>query len=97
MGTPHGLHRIALLFNANKVYDRQIITGVGTYLTSTRGNPMVCSARGVCTRSSRKRPFATGSYGWKRTLQQSNPETGCQLNSLLGGVGQFLSRMQSVI
>jgi len=36
MGTPHGLHRIALLFNANKVYDRQLIAGVGAYLTSTR-------------------------------------------------------------
>ncbi|MEP7184593.1 MAG: DNA-binding transcriptional regulator [Rhodanobacter sp.] len=36
MGTPHGLHRIALLFNANKVYDRQIITGIGAYLASTR-------------------------------------------------------------
>lgn len=53
MGTPHGVHRFALLFNANKVYDRQIITGACTYLTSTRGNPMVCSARGVCTRSSK--------------------------------------------
>ncbi|GLU31455.1 DNA-binding transcriptional regulator [Trinickia caryophylli] len=29
-------HRIALLFNANKVYDREIITGVGSYLLSTR-------------------------------------------------------------
>ena len=29
-------HRIALLFNANKVYDREIITGVGHYLQSTR-------------------------------------------------------------
>jgi len=29
-------HRIALLFNANKVYDRQVITGIGQYLTSTR-------------------------------------------------------------
>ncbi len=29
-------HRIALLFNANKVYDRQIITGIGDYLKSTR-------------------------------------------------------------
>ncbi|PTB19758.1 XylR family transcriptional regulator [Trinickia symbiotica] len=29
-------HRIALLFNANKVYDREIITGVGNYLLSTR-------------------------------------------------------------
>jgi len=29
-------HRIALLFNANKVYDREIIAGVGQYLLSTR-------------------------------------------------------------
>lgn len=29
-------HRIALLFNANKIYDREIITGIGTYLSSTR-------------------------------------------------------------
>ncbi|HEX7340454.1 MAG TPA: DNA-binding transcriptional regulator [Rhodanobacteraceae bacterium] len=29
-------HHIALLFNANKVYDRQIITGIGQYLKSTR-------------------------------------------------------------
>lgn len=29
-------HKIALLFNANKVYDRQIITGIGDYLKSTR-------------------------------------------------------------
>jgi LacI family transcriptional regulator len=29
-------HRIALLFNANKVYDRQIIAGIGEYLKSTR-------------------------------------------------------------
>ncbi|MEO8778023.1 MAG: DNA-binding transcriptional regulator [Rhodanobacter sp.] len=36
MGTAPGVHRIALLFNANKIYDRQIIAGIGTYLTSTR-------------------------------------------------------------
>lgn len=29
-------HRIALLFNANKVYDRQIIAGIGQYMKSTR-------------------------------------------------------------
>lgn len=29
-------HRIALLFNANKVYDREIIEGIGAYLHSTR-------------------------------------------------------------
>lgn len=33
---PQKAHRIALLFNANKVYDREIITGVGQYLLSTR-------------------------------------------------------------
>lgn len=29
-------HRIALLFNANKIYDREIIAGIGNYLQSTR-------------------------------------------------------------
>lgn len=29
-------YRIALLFNANKIYDRQIISGIGQYVTSTR-------------------------------------------------------------
>ncbi|MFZ6757845.1 XylR family transcriptional regulator [Undibacterium sp. Ji50W] len=29
-------HRIALLFNANKIYDREIIAGVASYLSSTR-------------------------------------------------------------
>ena len=29
-------HRIALLFNANKGYDRQVISGIGQYLASTR-------------------------------------------------------------
>ncbi len=29
-------HRIALLFNANKIYDREVITGIGEYLRSTR-------------------------------------------------------------
>ena len=33
---PQTTHRIALLFNANKVYDREIITGIGNYLLSTR-------------------------------------------------------------
>lgn len=32
----HPVHRIALLFNANKVYDREIIGGIGNYLRSTR-------------------------------------------------------------
>ena len=30
------IHRVALLFNANKIYDREIITGIGHYLGSTR-------------------------------------------------------------
>ncbi|OSI82174.1 XylR family transcriptional regulator, partial [Bradyrhizobium canariense] len=30
------IHRIALLFNANKVYDREIIAGIGDYMRSTR-------------------------------------------------------------
>lgn len=29
-------HRIALLFNANKIFDRDVIAGVAAYLTSTR-------------------------------------------------------------
>lgn len=29
-------HHIALLFNANKVYDRQVVSGIGQYLKSTR-------------------------------------------------------------
>ncbi len=29
-------HRIALLFNANKIYDREIISGIAAYLRSTR-------------------------------------------------------------
>ena len=29
-------HRIALLFNGNKIYDREIITGIAAYLSSTR-------------------------------------------------------------
>jgi LacI family transcriptional regulator len=33
---PDAPHRIALLFNANKVYDREIISGIGGYLQSTR-------------------------------------------------------------
>lgn len=31
-------HHIALLFNANKVYDREIIEGIGAYLHSTRAD-----------------------------------------------------------
>ncbi|TWI67772.1 LacI family transcriptional regulator [Pseudoduganella lurida] len=29
-------HRIALLFNANKIYDRELITGIAAYLAGTR-------------------------------------------------------------
>jgi LacI family transcriptional regulator len=29
-------HRIALLFNANKIFDREVITGIADYLSSTR-------------------------------------------------------------
>lgn len=31
-----GHYRVALLFNANKVYDREIVAGIGAYLGSTR-------------------------------------------------------------
>lgn len=31
-----GPHHVALLFNANKIYDREIIEGIGAYLHSTR-------------------------------------------------------------
>lgn len=35
---PHSLitHRITLLFNGNKIYDREVIGGIGAYLGSTR-------------------------------------------------------------
>ena len=36
MGSSPLPHRIALLFNANKAYDREVIAGVGQYLNSTR-------------------------------------------------------------
>ncbi|WP_183405828.1 MULTISPECIES: DNA-binding transcriptional regulator [unclassified Herbaspirillum] len=32
------VHRIALLFNANKIFDREIIAGIGEYLSSTRAS-----------------------------------------------------------
>jgi LacI family transcriptional regulator len=34
--TTSKIHRIALLFNANKVFDRDVISGVADYLSSTR-------------------------------------------------------------
>ena len=38
MKTVPPAHRIALLFNGGKVYDRGIITGIGNYLSSTRAS-----------------------------------------------------------
>ena len=34
-------HRITLLFNANKAYDRQVVEGVGEYLQADRVNQMI--------------------------------------------------------
>ena len=34
----HAPHHVALLFNANKIYDREIIEGIGSYLHSTRAD-----------------------------------------------------------
>ncbi|MBV8049128.1 MAG: DNA-binding transcriptional regulator [Paludibacterium sp.] len=36
MSETQSSYRVALLFNANKIYDREIITGIGDYLRSTR-------------------------------------------------------------
>lgn len=36
MRTSLTAHRIALLFNANKIYDRGVIAGIGSYLSGTR-------------------------------------------------------------
>ncbi|WP_341963964.1 DNA-binding transcriptional regulator [Pseudomonas sp. RC10] len=38
MKTVPPVHRIALLFNGGKIYDRGIITGIGDYLSSTRAS-----------------------------------------------------------
>ncbi|MFJ3483783.1 XylR family transcriptional regulator [Pseudomonas sp. NPDC090202] len=38
MKTVPPVHRIALLFNGGKIYDRGIITGIGNYLSSTRAS-----------------------------------------------------------
>ncbi len=38
MKTVPPVHRIALLFNGSKVYDRGIISGIGNYLSSTRAS-----------------------------------------------------------
>lgn len=32
------VHRIALLFNGNKIFDREIISGIGEYISSTRAS-----------------------------------------------------------
>jgi len=37
MSTPK-THRVALLFNANKIFDREVIAGVADYLSSTRSS-----------------------------------------------------------
>jgi LacI family transcriptional regulator len=34
--SPRKVHRVALLFNANQIYDREIIGGIGDYFRSTR-------------------------------------------------------------
>ncbi len=41
-------HRIALLFNANKACDREIISGIGQYLQTTRRVGPVSSYRQQC-------------------------------------------------
>ncbi|MDB5982838.1 MAG: hypothetical protein JWQ69_3853 [Pseudomonas sp.] len=38
MKTVPPIHRIALLFNGSKIYDRGIISGIGNYLSSTRAS-----------------------------------------------------------
>lgn len=38
MKTLPPVHRIALLFNGSKIYDRGIIAGIGNYLSSTRAS-----------------------------------------------------------
>lgn len=54
MKTTPPVHRIALLFNGSKVYDRGIISGVGNYLSSTRASwdlfleeDFLCRLRGI--------------------------------------------------
>ncbi|MGQ7862624.1 XylR family transcriptional regulator [Pseudomonas sp. 32A] len=54
MKTVPPVHRIALLFNGNKIYDRGIITGIGNYLSSTRVSwdlfleeDFVCRLKGI--------------------------------------------------
>ncbi|MBA1244174.1 XylR family transcriptional regulator [Pseudomonas japonica] len=54
MKTTPPVHRIALLFNGSKIYDRGIITGIGNYLSSTRASwdlfleeDYLCRLRGI--------------------------------------------------
>jgi LacI family transcriptional regulator len=54
MKTLPPVHRIALLFNGSKIYDRGIITGIGNYLSSTRASwdlfleeDFLCRLRGI--------------------------------------------------
>lgn len=54
MKTLPPVHRIALLFNGSKIYDRGIITGIGNYLSSTRVSwdlfleeDFLCRLRGI--------------------------------------------------
>lgn len=54
MKTLPPVHRIALLFNGSKIYDRGIIAGVGNYLSSTRASwdlfleeDFLCRLRGI--------------------------------------------------
>lgn len=54
MQTLPPVHRIALLFNGSKIYDRGIIAGIGNYLSSTRASwdlfleeDFLCRLRGI--------------------------------------------------
>lgn len=54
MKTLPPVHRIALLFNGSKIYDRGIIAGIGNYLSSTRASwdlfleeDFLCRLRGI--------------------------------------------------
>ena len=38
-------HRITLLFNANKAYDRQVVEGVGEYLLKKISAPALIKSR----------------------------------------------------
>lgn len=54
MKTVPPVHRVALLFNGSKIYDRGIISGIGNYLSSTRASwdlfleeDFLCRLRGI--------------------------------------------------